>query len=190
MRTYWLLIFGWLLPKFSPAQGKESTLGVRVGGSAGVTYKKFSSGNFAFEGIVAKDFDRHQDGVFVAGLFQNNAPLAGKRFSAIVGGGPAYHFARKSFGAAGILGFDWRVFNSPINLQVDWMPTLYFSGENKYTFINTAFSLRYILNRRKLSGRDKNKPTDNLNQDSRTVPLRSNDYKLVTDTLNNNRPYR
>lgn len=185
MRTYWLLLLGWLLPKISPAQGKESALGVRIGGSAGVTYKKFSSGNFAFEGIVAKDFDRHQDGVLVAGLLQNNAPLAGKRFSAIVGGGPAYHFARKSLGATGILGFDWRVFTSPINFQVDWMPAYYFSGENKFTFINTAFSVRYIMNNGKLSGRKKEKRQEQMRLDDRDNRSRQYDNRTLIDSTKN-----
>lgn len=157
MKTCYLVVVGLLLQTIATAQynGKESAFGVRGGGSIGLTYKKFSSGNFAYEAIVAKDFDSPDDGVYATFLFQNNAPLAGRKFSGIIGAGPSYHFERKSMGVAGMLGFDWRVLSSPINFQVDWMPTYYFSAEdNKFTFINAALSVRYVLNHRKVNNRE------------------------------------
>ncbi len=146
-----LLLSQWVLAQYSP---RESMLGLRGGGSVGVTYKKFFGENFAFETVAAKDFPKEFDGMFLSALFEKHAPLAGKRFSALIGGGPTYHFKRKGVGVSGIIGFDWRILNSPINLQVDWSPAYYFTGEDGFTFINAAFSIRYILNRKKVYHQD------------------------------------
>lgn len=154
MKTCCLVIMALLLQVAGIAQynGKESALGIRAGGATGITYKKFSSGNFAFEALVAKDFEKENDGFFLSALFQNNVPLAGRRFCALIGGGPTYHFGRQSLGASGIIGFDWRVFNTPVNFQLDWMPSYYFGNNNGFSYINTALSVRYILNERKVYG--------------------------------------
>lgn len=136
-----------LMAQYHP---RESMLGLRVGGAVGATYKKFFGKNFAFEAIGAKDFSADFNGLFVSALFEKHAPLAGKRFSAFMGGGPAYHFKRKGAGLSGIIGFDWRILNSPLNLQVDWSPAYYITGEDGFTTINAAFSIRYILNRKKV----------------------------------------
>lgn len=135
------------MAQYSP---RESMLGLRGGGSVGVTYKKFFGKNFAFEALVAKDFSKEFDGMFLSALFEKHAPLVGKRFSAFIGAGPAYHFKRKGLGVSSIIGFDWRILNSPINLQFDWSPAYYLTGENGFTSINAAFSIRYILNRKKV----------------------------------------
>lgn len=142
-----LLVSHWTIAQYSP---KESMLGLRGGGAVGISYKKFFGQNFAFEMVGAKDFSKEFDGLFLSALFEKHAPLAGKRFSAFIGAGPSYHFKRKGAGASGIIGFDWRILNSPINLQVDWSPAYYFTGEDGFTAINTAFTIRYILNRKKV----------------------------------------
>lgn len=131
---------------------RESMLGLRGGGSFGITYKKFFGKNFAFESVLGNDFlSEEKPGVFVNALFEKHAPLLGDKFSALIGLGPGYHFKRKSLGASGVIGVDWRILRAPINLQVDWMPTYYFSGEKNFSPVNGAVSIRYILNRKKMS---------------------------------------
>ena len=139
---------------FAQYTARESALGIRAGGATGITYKKFFNSNFAFEVIAAKDFPKDNDGILISGLFEKHAALAGKRFSALIGGGPSYHFERNSFGLAAIIGFDWRILNSPLNLQVDWSPGYYFAGEKGFTTVNAAFSVRYILNRKQVYSDD------------------------------------
>jgi hypothetical protein len=129
-------------------------LGVRGGGAVGVTYKKFFGSNFAFEAIGARDFPGKDGGLFFSGLFEKHAPLAGKRFSALLGAGPSYHTERKSAGMAAVIGFDWRILNSPVDLQADWSPAYYFKGEDKFSTVNAAVSLRYILNRKMVYNED------------------------------------
>ncbi len=151
MRKVFSLVLLFLCSYFLYGQesSRESMLGIRVGGSAGLTYKKFLNNSFAFEAILAKDFPKKQDGVFVAGLFEKHAPLLGDKFSALLGLGPSYHFSRQSLGLYGIIGFDWRILHSPLNLQVDWSPTYYFRGSDKFSPVNAAFSIRYIINSKK-----------------------------------------
>ena len=143
----YLLLAQLVIAQYTP---RESMLGVRGGGSVGITYKKFFGNNFAFEAIGARDFPRQNGGLFFSGLFEKHAPLAGKRFSALLGAGPSYHIERKSAGIVAVIGFDWRVLNSPINFQADWSPAYYFKGEDKFSVVNAAISLRYILNRKRV----------------------------------------
>ena len=117
---------------------------------SGLHTKTFLVKNFTFEAIGAGDFPKQSGGLFFSGLFEKHAPLAGKRFSALLGAGPSYHIGRKSAGIAAVIGFDWRVLNSPIGLQADWSPAYYFKGVDKFSTVNAAVSLRYILNRKKV----------------------------------------
>lgn len=133
--------------------GGESALGVRIGSTAGISYKKFFGKTFAAEALLVNSFEKKEDGMILGLLLQKHAPLAGSRFSALIGSGPSYDFARKGLGINGIIGFDWRVMRSPVNLQVDWMPGWYFKGSDRFRGANAAFTIRYILNRSKVNSR-------------------------------------
>ena len=130
--------------------GGESAIGVRLGSTAGLSYKKFFGKTFAMEALLVNSFEKKEDGMVLGVLFQKHAPLAGNRFSALIGGGGSYDFARKSAGLNGIIGFDWRILRSPLNLQVDWLPGWYFKGEDAFRTGNAAFTVRYTLNRGKV----------------------------------------
>lgn len=130
--------------------GGESALGLRLGGAAGITYKKFFNKSFAFESVLANNFESDYSGLQLSATLQKHVPLAGYKFSALIGAGAAYHFKRESMGIMPVIGFDWRVLKSPVNLQVDWSPAIYFSADDKVSLINTAFSVRYVLNRKKI----------------------------------------
>ena len=131
--------------------GGEISLGPRFGGSTGLSLKKhFHSNTSAVELIGGWNFDEKVKGVNVNVLFEKLAPLSGKRLSAIFGIGPGFSFTSPfQFGAAGIIGFDWRVSNV-INLQLDWQPTWYFTNGSYFTPLNAGFTVRYVLNHRKL----------------------------------------
>jgi hypothetical protein len=131
--------------------GGEISLGPRFGGSTGLSLKKHSHSNtFAFELIGGWNFDDKVKGVNVNLLFEKLAPLSGKRLAAIIGIGPGFSFTDPfQFGAAGIIGLDWRVSNV-INLQLDWQPTWYFTNGSYFTPVNAGFTVRYVLNHRNL----------------------------------------
>lgn len=130
--------------------GGEVSLGARFGGSSGITFKKHSKSNTsAIEVIAGWNFDNKMEGVTTTILFEKLAPLSGKRLSAIFGLGPGFNFTDPfRFGAAGIIGFDWRVSHS-INIQLDWQPTWFFTNGSEFTPVNAGFSVRYVLNHKK-----------------------------------------
>lgn len=144
------------LAGYSQMPGGEMSIGARLGGASGVSFKKHARSNkSAIELIGSWNFNSKNDGFLLAGTFQKLAPLSGNRLSALFGAGPAVVFGDKtSAGLAGIIGFDWRVTN-PINLQLDWMPTWYFIGESDFASNNVAVTVRYVLNHRKVAGKNK-----------------------------------
>lgn len=135
--------------------GGEFSLGGRFGGSSGLTLKKHNGYNTSAFEIIAqfKNFDELEelDGFSLSALYQKLAPMSSsKQVSAIFGIGASMNFKDEfDMGVSGMLGFDWRLKAAPITLQVDWMPTWFFIGENEFIFTNAAVSARYVLNGRK-----------------------------------------
>ena len=130
--------------------GGEFSMGPRFGGISALSIKKHSSSNkSAFELIAGWNFDENVDGVAINLLWEKLAPLSGNRLAAIIGGGPGFAFGDDfRFGAAAILGLDWRV-SRVVNLQFDWQPTWYFVNGNDFSAINGGFTIRYVFNRQK-----------------------------------------
>ena len=86
-------------------------------------------------------------------MFEKLAPINGdSRLSAVGGTGVNFNFKGVTkVGVSGILGFDWRIKSIPLNLQIDWLPTLFFINvKSTFNGINGAFTARYIINRKKL----------------------------------------
>lgn len=132
--------------------GGEWSIGGRFGGSSGISLKHHSGSNkSAFELIAANSFDKSVEGFSITGLYEKLAPLnENGQLSALFGGGVNFNFKDDvKFGVSGILGFDWRLKNVPLTLQVDWLPTWYFVNENYFSGVNAAFTIRYVLNRKK-----------------------------------------
>jgi hypothetical protein len=149
-----LLFFALLITNVQAQKivGGEWSVGPRLGGSSGISLKKhMNSNSFAFEFIAANSFDKEVDGLSVSGLFEKLAPMNGNgQLSALFGAGFNLNFKNKTkFGLSGILGFDWRLKNVPVTLQVDWLPTWYFVNESYFSGVNAAFTARYVLNRKK-----------------------------------------
>jgi hypothetical protein len=136
--------------------GGEWSIGPRFGGSSGISLNKhFASNKAAFEFLAANSFDSEVKGFSIAALLEKLAPLNGNgQFSALVGGGINFNFKDETkFGVSGILGFDWRLKKLPITMQLDWMPTYYFVNERYFSGVNAAFTIRYVLNRKKFESR-------------------------------------
>jgi hypothetical protein len=132
--------------------GGEAAVGVRLGGSSGITFKKYSSNaHSAFEFIGAWSFDDELDGFTITGLWEKLAPLnANGQLSAEFGFGATAIFGDKFyFGPSGIIGFDWRLKKVPVTMSVDWLPTWIIVGTSRFNAINAGFSARYIINHRR-----------------------------------------
>lgn len=151
-----VLLFSSLLSEIKAQEaGGEFSMGPRFGGISALSIKKHASSNkSAFELIAGWNFDENVDGVAINLLWEKLAPLSGNRLAAIIGGGPGLAFGDDfRFGAAAILGLDWRV-SRVVNLQFDWQPTWYFVNGNDFSAINGGFTIRYVFNRQK---KEKNK---------------------------------
>jgi hypothetical protein len=79
------------------------------------------------------------------------APLnSNSQLSAQFGFGATMIFGDKFYlGPTGIIGFDWRVKKFPVTMSVDWMPTWILIGTSRFSSLNGAFSIRYIINHEK-----------------------------------------
>ncbi|HLO79510.1 MAG TPA: hypothetical protein VK166_01045 [Chitinophagaceae bacterium] len=130
--------------------GGEFSMGPRFGGTTALSMKKHSNSNkSALELIGGWNFDENVDGVSINLLWEKLAPLSGQRLAAIIGAGPGFAFGDEfRFGAAGIIGLDWRISNV-VNLQFDWQPTWYFVNGSDFSAINGGFTIRYVFNRKR-----------------------------------------
>ena len=132
--------------------GGEIAAGARFGGQSGLTIKKYNGSNrSALEGVVGWNFDNAIQGFSMTGLFEKMAPLnSNGQLSGQFGFGGTAIFGDKFYlGPTGILGFDWRLKKVPVTMSVDWMPTWILIGTSRFSSLNGAFSLRYILNHKK-----------------------------------------
>jgi hypothetical protein len=135
--------------------GGEWSLGPRFGGSSGLSLKKHNASNKgAFELLAGWSFDPDLEGVNFNLLYEKLAPLSGERLNAIFGAGAGVAVFGDEFrmGLAGIIGFDYRI-SKYLNLQVDWQPTWYFINGSDFSPLNAGFTIRYVLNHKKLSGK-------------------------------------
>ena len=133
--------------------GGEFSLGPRFGGSSGLSFKKHNASNKgAIELLAGWNFDKEVEGINFNLLFEKLAPLSGNRLNAIFGGGPGFAVFGDEFrvGFAGIAGFDYRI-SKFVNLQVDWQPTWYFINGSEFSPMNAGFTVRYVLNNKKIS---------------------------------------
>lgn len=135
--------------------GGEWSLGPRFGGSSGVSLKKHSMTNHgAFEMLAGWNFDQNVEGVNFSFLYEKLVPLSGPKLSALLGAGPGIAVFGDEFrmGLAGMIGFDYRI-SKVVNLQVDWQPTWYFINGSDFSPMNAGFTVRYVLNNKKLRGK-------------------------------------
>lgn len=144
--------------------GGELSIGPRFGGTIGGSLKKhFVSNRGAFELMGTNSLDNVIKGFTLSAYGEKLAPLRGKgQFSALIGLGANANFKDYTkVGVGSILGFDWRPRLAPLTLQVDWAPSYYFVNSNRFIASNAAFSIRYVLNRK----RDRKQP-----REPRTTP--------------------
>ncbi len=132
--------------------GGEFAVGARFGGASGLTVKKYSGSNrSAFEFLGAWSFENELDGFTLTAVWEKLAPLnSNGQLSAEFGFGATATFGDEFyFGPSGIIGFDWRLKKVPVTMSIDWLPTWIIVNENKFSAVNVAYSVRWILNHKK-----------------------------------------
>ncbi len=158
-----VLIFFIFLSLIKAQANFGSAIGLRLGYPASVSYKTFVNENGAFEGMLG--FRGYGFGNFVniSGAYQvhNTVPdLDGLNW--YYGGGASIFFwnydndpfdndfASTAFGIQGYLGLEYTFPDAPINLSLDWVPTLFLGGTLNVDTFGGGFGgigVRYVLSR-------------------------------------------
>ncbi len=144
------------------AQLYDNAVGLRLGWGFGATYKHFFSERSAVEvilrrrgfGVLTFNYNYTQ----VTGLYQVYKPLDnvidglqwyfgggpflgywGGRYSGLIDGDRTY------IGVAGIIGLDFAFGDLPINISIDWMPSLALLGGGGLLGEAGGLAVRYIF---------------------------------------------
>ncbi len=160
---------GLLITLVCLAQEYEQSAGVRLGHSAGLTYKKFIKDEHAFEFMVTG----RNSGVQATGLYVHHKPLQfsfNDQFYLYYGAGAhlgyekyfgyrkvldpgspnEFFYTNKSFfamGIDGLIGLEYRILSVPMTASFDLKPYFNFFGM-RYTatrFWDAAFTVKYIF---------------------------------------------
>lgn len=141
-------------PIFS--QSYESAIGVRLGSSFGITYKKFFRQNTAFEGILLTRWN----GIGVIGLVEyHKYPFPvddlnlyfGFGAHAVFFEGTTNHnwFDNDEFhtlvGIDGIFGLEYNFPDIPLNLSIDWKPAINLFEHTGFWGDEGALSVRFYF---------------------------------------------
>lgn len=133
------------------SQEYKSAVGLRLGSSLGVSYKKFIEPKKAIEGILDLDIlYRNEMKIEVTGLYLFHFGLNVDGLSAFAGpGASAGIYVGDSSGFImsldGMAGFEYKFHNSPIALSFDWNPRIQMIKNAGLKGDGFAFTIRYVL---------------------------------------------
>lgn len=142
----------------SLGQSTKNSLGLRFGGSSGITYKQYLNSNSAVE--VIGSFPR--SGLQLTGLYQVYKPLSKPNLSFFYGFGghvgiwddrdqrvwfeEDQNFNQIIVGFDGILGLNYEFQEVPINMSLDWKPEVNLASYRGVWVGDIALSVRYYWN--------------------------------------------
>ena len=135
----------------------KTAAGIRAGLSAGLTIKHFTSERGALEGIVSSRWG----GVNITGLYEIHDIAfdePGLRWYYGFGGHIGFWDGDRNpwfddnethtvVGVDLILGMEYTIPGSPVNLSLDWKPAVNLIGDSGFLADEFAFSLRFAFNR-------------------------------------------
>ena len=132
----------------SKSQSYTTAAGIRLGPNSaaitsGFTVKHFLNEKTAVEGILGIN-----DGVGICGLYELHFPIESVTNLQWFAGPGAYIAFRNSstyFGAAGIVGLDYKFEELPLNLTVDWKPELNIISKVAFESSGLGISVRYTF---------------------------------------------
>jgi len=159
--TFLLGLFLFICASNIKAQDYKSAIGLRLGYPLSLSYKTFISEKGAIEGVLGFRGYTYYSWLNLSAFYQHHMAIPSvERLKWYVGGGasvyywnydndfyPNNDYASLSFGLHGIIGLDYSFDNIPLNLSVDWIPTVVIGGEFLTGFGGSygALSVRYIL---------------------------------------------
>lgn len=138
------------------AEEYSRAIGGRFGVANGVTYKHFINNSHAIDGIV--NFQGNRDyGLFkVLALYEIHDYIALLDYEGLLwyyGGGAGLGIrkdkindvTRLAFSLDGVLGVDFKIPTAPVNISLDWKPTLELSPNPGLRFDGFGLSVRYVF---------------------------------------------
>ena len=136
------------LARPAAAQKYDTALGVRLGGgSYGLTLQQRLASRLTLEGIAGLGQREYSGTVLAEYHFGILGPSLNYYFGA--GGHLGHNKDTGNFsGLDALVGVEYKVAFLPIALSFDFKPTLEFAGDD-YARFPTAFSIRYVLIKRK-----------------------------------------
>ncbi len=149
------------------AQGYDSAFGLRLGTEWGVTFKQRVAKRITVEGIIQSGIRR--DETTITGLVERHYPLGPRNINVYLGGGVHKGWVRTTgtdpapyanpFGITGVAGAEISI--GRINASWDFKPAINISGGEQAVYTQTAVSVRYIINKRKIfENKNNNKDKD------------------------------
>jgi hypothetical protein len=132
----------------SKSQSYTTAAGIRLGPNSaavtsGFTIKHFLNEKTAVEGILGIN-----DGVGICGLYELHFPIeavTNLQWFAGPGAYIAFRHSTTSFGAAGIVGLDYKFEELPLNLTIDWKPELNIISQVAFESSGLGISVRYTF---------------------------------------------
>lgn len=132
-------------------------IGLRMGTGNGLSVKYFATQNGAVEALA---YTRWK-GLILAALYEVHFDISEVRGLQWFAGGGA-HFgtwnagnhnlprvapreSMTTFGLDGILGLDYKIYNAPINLSLDWKPAVNFNQSAGFWWDELALSFRFAF---------------------------------------------
>lgn len=135
-------------------------LGLRAGGTSGITYKHFISSSSAIEGILGFWYN----GISLTGLYEGYAPTGLQGLKWYYGGGAhvatysRYDYVRENrywyrnhtsgyaIGIDGIVGLEYKIPPIPVAISFDLKPTFEIGGSGYGAmFLDPGFGLKFLF---------------------------------------------
>ncbi|MFZ1751278.1 MAG: hypothetical protein WAU01_13835 [Saprospiraceae bacterium] len=139
------------------SQDYKSAIGLRLGYPLSASYKTFISEKGAFEGVAGFRSYSTYSWFNVGAYYQHHTEIPSvDGLKWYYGAGANIYFwsfdfvsdaSSTSIGLSGVLGLDYKLKDTPLNLSVDWIPTFFINGyQNGFGGGYGALAARYVLN--------------------------------------------
>lgn len=132
-------------------------IGGRFGAANGITYKHFlTPQGHAIDGILNFQGNRRYGLFKLIGLYEIHDRIAVADYEGLLwyyggGGGLGIHTDKEAdvtnlaFSLDGVIGLDFKIPTAPVNISLDWKPTLELSPNPGMKFDGFGLSVRFVL---------------------------------------------
>lgn len=126
----------------------RTALGVKVWDGGGISFKHFVNGNNALE-LIGYFWNR---GSRITGLYEIHGPINGAAgLQWYIGPGAHIGFYNSKYGDGafagldGVLGLDYKFNGAPINISLDWQPSIEFGAGRGFVGSWGGLGIRYTF---------------------------------------------